>query len=475
MRQKTTTATTTLAALVLLAGAAHAQLSSQTYVSGVGDDANPCSRVAPCATFAGALKLTAPGGEIDALDPGEFGPLAITQAITIDGNPQRAGILAVAADAITVAASAGDSVVLRNLRLLGDGTHAGIKLVSAGQLRIDDCEIAAFATGLDAEPAAGGAVLANRLSIFASGIGVLGGAGGSAPTFVTVAEIHAENNGVGISAIAGGRISVYDSEASGNTTGVLASTSAPGVVAEINLESVAVTNNGVGVQSMGAGGSPLVRMSQVLGTGNPGGPFAVSGVGAIQSFGNNRLDVTPSLTLSSTATTQTVTSGGAASYPLAVVATGLFASPIGFQCSGLPFGAACAFTPTTLPGGATSGGTLTLTVSTGPTMIGRAPSPRDPFAALAALPLVAWLGAGRRRRRGAGLLLAMALMVASCNEDTGAADAGADLAGDLSVPSDLAPPADLRTLTGPGTYPFQVTAVSGTLSSAPLTLTLVVQ
>src|SRR5437899_9540885 len=57
--------------------------ASRTWVSGVGDDANPCSRTAPCKTFAGAISKTAPGGEIDALDPGGFGAVTITKAITV--------------------------------------------------------------------------------------------------------------------------------------------------------------------------------------------------------------------------------------------------------------------------------------------------------------------------------------------------------------------------------------------------------
>src|SRR3954465_2789090 len=67
------------------ASMAHAQ-ATRTWVSGVGDDANPCSRTAPCKTFAGAISKTAVDGEIDALDPGGFGAVTITKAITIDGN-----------------------------------------------------------------------------------------------------------------------------------------------------------------------------------------------------------------------------------------------------------------------------------------------------------------------------------------------------------------------------------------------------
>src|SRR5467141_2480608 len=102
--------------------AAHAQ-ASRTWVSGVGDDANPCSRTAPCKTFAGAISKTAAGGEIDALDPGGFGAVTITKAITIDGGGgQVAGILAALTNGINVAAGAADIVTLRNIQLNGAGT-----------------------------------------------------------------------------------------------------------------------------------------------------------------------------------------------------------------------------------------------------------------------------------------------------------------------------------------------------------------
>src|SRR5437773_3186141 len=80
---------------------AHAQ-ATRTWVSGVGDDANPCSRTAPCKTFAGAISRTAPSGEIDALDPGGFGAVTITRSITIDGNATTAGILAAATTGVII-------------------------------------------------------------------------------------------------------------------------------------------------------------------------------------------------------------------------------------------------------------------------------------------------------------------------------------------------------------------------------------
>src|SRR5260370_9338347 len=81
----------TMLAFCLWAGSAQAQ-ATRTWVSGVGDDANPCSRTAPCKTFAGAISKTAIGGEIDALDPGGFGAVTITKGITIDGGGGPVGL-----------------------------------------------------------------------------------------------------------------------------------------------------------------------------------------------------------------------------------------------------------------------------------------------------------------------------------------------------------------------------------------------
>src|ERR1700685_738577 len=69
--------------LAIGVGSAQAQ-ATRTWISGVGDDANPCSRTAPCKTFAGAISKTAAGGEIDCLDPGGFGAVTITKSITLD-------------------------------------------------------------------------------------------------------------------------------------------------------------------------------------------------------------------------------------------------------------------------------------------------------------------------------------------------------------------------------------------------------
>src|SRR5580700_9159051 len=120
--------------------------ATRTWVSGVGDDANPCSRTAPCKTFAGAISKTAAGGEIDALDPGGFGAVTITKSITIDGGGgQVASTLVSSTDGIVVNAAAGSIVTLRNLRFQGLGTGVnGISFTGGGELHVYNCEISGF-------------------------------------------------------------------------------------------------------------------------------------------------------------------------------------------------------------------------------------------------------------------------------------------------------------------------------------------
>jgi hypothetical protein len=105
--------------LVAIASAMAQAQATRTWISGVGDDVNPCSRTAPCKTFAGAISKTAAGGEIDVLDPGGFGAVTITKSIVLDGGGQVASILVSGTNGITVNAGASDVVTVRNLSING--------------------------------------------------------------------------------------------------------------------------------------------------------------------------------------------------------------------------------------------------------------------------------------------------------------------------------------------------------------------
>jgi hypothetical protein len=120
-------------------------MGTRTWVSGVGDDANPGSRTASCKTFAGAISKTIEPGEIDVIDPGGFGAVTITKAITIDGAGTFASILAGGTAAVIVNASPDDVVTLRNLSINGSGTGLdGIHFLAGAALHIENCVIFNF-------------------------------------------------------------------------------------------------------------------------------------------------------------------------------------------------------------------------------------------------------------------------------------------------------------------------------------------
>ena len=275
-----------LTVVLLWAGLAGAQ-ASRTWVSGVGDDANPCSHTAPCKTFAGAISKTAAGGEIDALDPAGYGAVTITKAITIDGGGgQVASVLVSGTNGIVVQAGPSDVVILRNLRINGIGTGInGIRFLAGKALIVENCNIFGFTTnGIDIVTA-GGKVFVNHTSSNNNG-----GAGisiqSTATTQVSINHSEFELNVQGVFAGNFSQVTADDVVASGNSqVGFLAANAAG--TAELNITNSTAANNAVGIQAGGGSNSGTVRVSLTAMHGNGNG-FAVGINGSnIKSFGNN--------------------------------------------------------------------------------------------------------------------------------------------------------------------------------------------
>src|SRR5690242_4903761 len=183
--------TNTIAAAALLVAASSTQAqATRTWVSGVGDDVNPCSRTAPCKTFAGAISKTAAGGEIDALDPGGFGAVTITKSITIDGTAGQGfgSILASGTNGVNVAlvASANDplqTVRLRNLNITGTGSNGsigtrtglnGIRITSAAVVYIEKVLVTDFTQrGISDERSASGLLYISDSTVRNNGNGIV--------------------------------------------------------------------------------------------------------------------------------------------------------------------------------------------------------------------------------------------------------------------------------------------------------------
>jgi hypothetical protein len=265
------------------AGSMSAQ-ATRTWVSGVGDDANPCSRTAPCKTFAGALSKTAAGGEIDALDPGGFGAVTITKALTIDGGGQVASVLTAGTPAITVSAGASDVVVLRNLGMNGIGGlgTVGLSVLSAGQVSVEHCHIFGFLNdGITFGPSGTASLHVVDTIVENNGGNGVAISGGGAATYAAMDKSQFVHNGAaGIYVGSGGVATVANSTSSQNTGAGLSVTAGT-----LNLVNSNVTlNGGAGVLSNNStaslGGSSISLNASAL--------SAVSG-GSIVSYGNNTI------------------------------------------------------------------------------------------------------------------------------------------------------------------------------------------
>jgi hypothetical protein len=276
-----------LAITLGVASMAQAQ-ATRTWVSGVGDDANPCSRTAPCKTFAGAISKTVAGGEIDALDPGGFGTLTITKAITIDGGGGIvASVLASGTNGFIVSAQAGDAVTLRNLSIAGVGTGInGVKFVSGKALHIEHCFIGGFTNhGIDIELVGGGFVFVEDTTSqdnLGSGLSALST---GTPVQVSIDHSRFDNNSVGVSALDFSSFSVSNSQALGNSqVGFLAQ--ANGGSAVMSMANSTAGNNAIGIKAGGGGAPSNIRMAAVSVFLNATG-IAAGTNGVISSFGNN--------------------------------------------------------------------------------------------------------------------------------------------------------------------------------------------
>lgn len=285
---------TALALFALTTSFAFGQ-ATRTWVSGVGDDANPCSRTAPCKTFAGAISKTAPGGEIDALDPGGFGALTITKSITLDGGGgQVASVLVAGTNGIVVAAGSTDVVIIRNLRLdglLGAGNANaginGIRFISGKFLSIENCDIFGFNNnGIDIALGASGAVSVKNTTSTNNAVVGLRAVTSAGTVKVSVDNSYFTGNGFGVWADSGADINVSRSVAAENTGIGFIAQGTVTLPASMNVQSSITTGNGVGVQAGGGAASSNIYVSATFVADNLAGMVA-GGNGTTHSWVNN--------------------------------------------------------------------------------------------------------------------------------------------------------------------------------------------
>jgi hypothetical protein len=300
------------AATLMLAAPAQAQ-ATRTWVSGVGDDVNPCSRTAPCKTFAGAISKTAAGGEINCLDPGGFGAVTIIKSMTIACQYTEGGALA-GGNGVTVnMPAATDVTVLRGLDFFGVNPPSnGVRFINQGTLHIIESKISRFnaagSFGVSYQPSGASEFYITDTYISENGAAGNGGgillrptgAGGNANVVLNnVTVVNNANVGVFVDTTGntglGLNVTMTDSIVSGNGGNGLGIQSPAGAspIQVLVDKSVFTGNTASGVSVFGAAasgvGSAIVRIGGSTITTNVNGASA-SNQGVLRSYKDNYID-----------------------------------------------------------------------------------------------------------------------------------------------------------------------------------------
>jgi hypothetical protein len=284
-------------AIFMFAFASMAQAqATRTWVSGVGDDANPCSRTAPCKTFAGAISKTADCGEIDALDPGGFGAVTITKSITIDGTGTLAGILASLTTGVIVNAPQDKVVTLRGLSINGacNGIR-GINFIAGKRLNVEDCVIFRFVNEGILVNDPDGMALNIKNTVIRDNVGdgiSTTTSSASLKVKTTLDMVTLVGNGNGLHAKSGSLVTARNCVFSNNTSnGIFADAAAANAAVVFVRENQISLNGGAGVRAGNAGniGTSGIEIFQNQIDSNTGAGVVISTNGLVNTFTNNSI------------------------------------------------------------------------------------------------------------------------------------------------------------------------------------------
>lgn len=260
------------ALLAFVASPAHAQ-ATRTYLSATGDDANPCTRSAPCRSFAGTVAKTAAGGEVTCLDAGGPGTVTITKSITIDCEGVTGGTLATVANGITISnAPPGTKVNLRGLDINGAGTGTnGVRILIAADVSIQNSKIFGFAArGISVE--GGGSLVIENTTIQNNAAGVVvDGTGGAAKVTIKNARILKNTNN-GITVQNAGAQAMVERTTITDNGGTGMTVTGSGALGFIGNSTV--TGNATGVSAASSGTLYSFQQNQIAGNTNDGTPLA---------------------------------------------------------------------------------------------------------------------------------------------------------------------------------------------------------
>jgi hypothetical protein len=280
--------------LLAFASIAQAQ-ATRTWVSGVGDDANPCSRTAPCKTWAGAISKTADCGEIDALDPGGFGTVTITKSITLDGTGTMASILAAGTTGVIINADNTKVITLRGISINGacTGTN-GVNILQAKHVNIEDCVIFRFSQNGIVSTDSDGLGLNVRNTVLRDNAG--DGANLSSTNVqvkATFDNVGFNGNTNGLHARQGSRVTVHNSTLSNNgSNGVWVDGNPAASIAVARIWTSIISGNGAAGVLAGLAanaGTSKVEIAQNQINHNVGNGVTISTGGSVETYSNNSI------------------------------------------------------------------------------------------------------------------------------------------------------------------------------------------
>jgi hypothetical protein len=265
--------------------------ATRTWVSGVGDDVNPCSRTAPCKTWAGAISKTATGGIIDALDPGGFGAVTITKAMTLEGNGTLASTLHSGVQGVIVNITSGTNrdVVLRNILIDGSGTTLGtngVNFIAGDSLTVEDCYIKSDSgSGILFQPNSSAKLNVRNTSIMLANVGIKMAPVSPGFAFASINHSTINRCATGVEADDASKVMLRDSFVTNNSgDGIFATSAANGAAVMVDFSVTA--NNGTGIHSNG--GNTEVRVNNSTITGNTTG-LSFTNSGVLLTYTSNRL------------------------------------------------------------------------------------------------------------------------------------------------------------------------------------------
>jgi hypothetical protein len=268
----------------------------RTFVSGLGNDINPCTRIAPCRTLGQALMGTSAGGEVIVLDSAGYGPVAITHAVSIIAPPGvYAGISVFSGDGIDISAGASDTIVLRGLALNNQGSSgSGIVFNTGGTLHVENCVASGFSTSQSAGLFFGGpGTLEVKDSTFRGNFFGINVQPSSGTASAAIDGVRLESNmNIALLVRDGSKVTLSNSVASDNLAVGLIAQSQTGASAELTIESCVATHHGgaaVAAQSLSTGVA-TVRISNSIVTDNGAGLNNAGSPAVLVSRTNNTVE-----------------------------------------------------------------------------------------------------------------------------------------------------------------------------------------